>query len=1308
MGAQLASIRWIMPLVLGMMAGSPCLAWQASETVPTWIWAPQHQAGHVPQTSCFFRKIINLPPFRSASLAIAADDQFELHVNGRLAGQGNAEQGIVTLDLSRRLRPGDNTLALKVTNREGATAGLAARLVVQDAQDKTLTFVTDPTWKSSLTASIFWTRASYLDTRWTAAKPLGPYADFVARQLATVAPKSQDSAAESVPQPTPATEVPTPAAAPPIGATGSKPLTRQPESGAQLEVPREFELQQVAGHADTGSLTAMTFNEFGQLIAVREDGQLWILVDQDQDGSLDRLRNYGHLMKTCQGLLSLNGSLYVTGLGDQGLGLYRLSDTNQDGQLDQSTRVLAFDGENIEHGPHGITLGPDGMLYVMVGNHSPLATSYATTSAYRYPYEGDLLEPRYLDPGGHATGVKAPGGYVLRLDPDGTRVEIHAGGFRNAYDLAFNQRGALFTHDSDMESDRGTTWYRPTRVYHVIDGAEFGWRSGWAKWPEYYLDCLPGIADTGRGSPTGMVVYDHEMFPAMYRNALFSCDWSEGRIWVIPCREEGASYEANPKEFVKGQPLNVTDIDVGPDGALYFVTGGRATAGNVYRVIWKGYVPRPPRADRSGIDLVLQQPQLNSSWGRQQIAVQKQQLVAEWDTQLPAAAADVNRSDAERIQALQIMQWVGPSPSRQLLTQLTGDRRVAVRRKATYLLGLKPQPKVDEQLTHLLSDADPVVRRRACEGLVRQGQAVELAKFRKHLASSDRFEAWAARRILETVPQASWQSEVLTTDNQRIFLVGATALMLAAPETANAQAVLTRSLQLMDGFVTDDNFVDLLRVQQLALLRSKLPANTLQPLGQRLADEYPSSSARINRELIRLLVRLQVDSITDRYVAELAKDWPAPEKIHLAMHLTYLNAGWSTAQKLAVFQHLASPPGAGNSIPGYLQNAAFQLGQQLKGEELTTALSVGHENPGAALAALLRLPDQLSSVQLERIQRLDEQLATEQLGAADEEMERRLKVVIIAILARDGRAPATDYLRTIYDRDPTRRVEAALGLAETSDEKNWPFLVRSLPILDPADAKTMLTKLQQMRRGPEDAESYRQVILTAERLGNDGADEAIALLERWQGYAATSKSVEWESALVAWKQWFQQKFPDENVPELIVSSSGGKWDEQALLKHLTRAEQESKGSAERGRAVFAKAQCASCHRLGSQGESMGPDLTGLGKRFLKREILDSLLYPSKVISDQYAAKVVSTNSGMTYVGIVALGPGEELTVLESTGKKIRIPNAEIDEIQPARTSAMPEGLLNELSLEEITDLFAYLLSHPDRLTKAESSADLSR
>src|SRR4029077_19325325 len=172
-----------------------------------------------------------------------------------------------------------------------------------------------------------------------------------------------------------------------------------------------------------------------------------------------------------------------------------------------------------------------------------------STSPYHDYYEGDLITPKYEDASGHAVGIKAPGGSVIRTDITGASVELFAGGLQNPYDLAFNDEGELFTCDSDMEWDTGMPWYRPTRVNHISAGAEFGWRSGWSKWPNYFVDSLPPVLELGRGSPAGMEVYSHFMFPKRFHNALFVCDWSRGRILAIRTKPHGASYKATAEVF---------------------------------------------------------------------------------------------------------------------------------------------------------------------------------------------------------------------------------------------------------------------------------------------------------------------------------------------------------------------------------------------------------------------------------------------------------------------------------------------------------------------------------------------------------------------------------------------------------------------------------------------------------------------------------------------------------------------------------------------------------------------------------------
>ena len=181
-----------------------------------------------------------------------------------------------------------------------------------------------------------------------------------------------------------------------------------------------------------------------------------------------------------------------------------------------------------------------------------------------------------------------PGGYIVRTDAGGKTWELLLAGYRNAYDFDFNADGEMFTFDSDMEWDWGTPWYRPTRVIHSVIGGEYGWRSGTSKWPSYFEDSLPATVDIGIGSPTGVCFGYGTKFPAKYQKALYVMDWSYGRILAVHLMPDGASYFGSKETFVKGKPLNVSDMEIGPDGALYFTVGGRGTQSGLYRVTYQG------------------------------------------------------------------------------------------------------------------------------------------------------------------------------------------------------------------------------------------------------------------------------------------------------------------------------------------------------------------------------------------------------------------------------------------------------------------------------------------------------------------------------------------------------------------------------------------------------------------------------------------------------------------------------------------------------------------------------------------------
>jgi putative heme-binding domain-containing protein len=125
-------------------------------------------------------------------------------------------------------------------------------------------------------------------------------------------------------------------------------------------------------------------------------------------------------------------------------------------------------------------------------------------------------------------------------------------------------------------------------------------------------------------------------------------------------------------------------------------------------------------------------------------------------------------------------------------------------------------------------------------------------------------------------------------------------------------------------------------------------------------------------------------------------------------------------------------------------------------------------------------------------------------------------------------------------------------------------------------------------------------------------------------------------------------------------------------------------------AVYAS-QCLMCHRMGEEGGSVGPDLTAIASRFSRRDILESIVDPSKVISEQYANSELVLKDGTTIVGRVVADNGEKLLVRPSmlAPDMQEVAKADLKSREPSKISPMPPGLLNMLSKNEILDLLAY-------------------
>lgn len=334
----------------------------------------------------------------------------------------------------------------------------------------------------------------------------------------------------------------------------------------------------------------------------------WVSIAKDDSGHLYTSDQYGSIYKStfvnqdslsvqkldvnigmAQGLLWHNNELFaLVNSSDRKIqsGLYKIIDANGDGELDKVITLKTVNGEG-EHGPHNIVLAPDGKsMYMVFGNHTDIPDD--VRGAVPEVWGEDNLLPVIKDPSGHANDRMAPGGWVAQTDFDGKNWTLFTVGTRNTFDLAFNRDGELFGFDSDMEYDLGMPWYRPIRLNHMTSGADFGWRTGTGKFKDFYPDNLPGIANLGQGSPTGLLDGRKLKFPAYYQKGLFLFDWSYGTMYHAKLTPNGSSFDAEVTEFISGVPLPMTGGVVGDDGALYFLIGGRRLESALYRVTYEG------------------------------------------------------------------------------------------------------------------------------------------------------------------------------------------------------------------------------------------------------------------------------------------------------------------------------------------------------------------------------------------------------------------------------------------------------------------------------------------------------------------------------------------------------------------------------------------------------------------------------------------------------------------------------------------------------------------------------------------------
>lgn len=344
---------------------------------------------------------------------------------------------------------------------------------------------------------------------------------------------------------------------------------------------------------------------------------VWIVTDEDGDGTAETRQEFATGFNAIQGLAWKGDWLWVANAPE----LTRVRDTDGDDVADEYIRVYTDLG-NLEHALHGLNFGPDGKLYLSKGNSKGLTqlpdriapapfrelwgieVPPGTPEPEPKHFTAETYEKNYQDPRDD-WGVT---GGILRCDDDGSNLEIVSRGFRNPWDIAFDDEFNWLGTDNDQTMG--------DKIFAPFYGAHFGWGHSWSyDWKgDDHLPTAPSSGPLFEGSGAGVIYCGLDGWPEKYRGTFFISDWLNrevliyrtewGGAWRKPDRDELQTIAhaggGRSMPLSEGRAFDPVDLEMGPDGALWITSWGRhygahyendqlANEGRVYRLFPRNF-----------------------------------------------------------------------------------------------------------------------------------------------------------------------------------------------------------------------------------------------------------------------------------------------------------------------------------------------------------------------------------------------------------------------------------------------------------------------------------------------------------------------------------------------------------------------------------------------------------------------------------------------------------------------------------------------------------------------------------------------
>jgi putative membrane-bound dehydrogenase-like protein len=339
-------------------------------------------------------------------------------------------------------------------------------------------------------------------------------------------------------------------------------------------------------------------NQFNPKNPVRTEGdRIMILEDTDGDGKADSSKVY------YQGT-DVNAALGICVLGNKVIvscspNVFVFTDVDGDDLPDKKEILFqGIKGVQHDHAIHAFNFAYDGRVYFNMGNEGSILVDA----------KGDTV----VDVNGHkvvTNGKPFRDGLVLRMNEDGSNVEVLAHNFRNNYELTVDPYGTIWQSDNDDDGNKGT------RINYVMEYGNYGFKDEMtgASWParrtnmekeiplrHWHLNdpgVVPNLLQTGSGSPTGITMYEGSMLPNVFYGQMIHAEPGHNVIRSYPVEPSGAGYKATVVNILEGQKdqwFRPADVTVAPDGSLFVAdwydpgVGGHQVGdlnrGRIYRI----------------------------------------------------------------------------------------------------------------------------------------------------------------------------------------------------------------------------------------------------------------------------------------------------------------------------------------------------------------------------------------------------------------------------------------------------------------------------------------------------------------------------------------------------------------------------------------------------------------------------------------------------------------------------------------------------------------------------------------------------